>query len=138
MHHVAHAVGGLNLTLRKQGQLAHLGAHEEHRRGVFAGGDAGSAPDAGGGVKGGVGIVLVNRSRIGVGQIAHRVHRNVSARLNDAVKCTAVDHQVAHHRERLSAPWLDGDGVSVLELAHVQLAGGHTAVGAVGLAVDEH
>ena len=138
VNHVAHAVGGFHLALRKQGELAHLGAHKEHCRCVFAGGDAGSATDAGGGVKGSVGVVLFDGYRVGVGQVAHGIHRNESAGLNNSVKGTAVHHQVAHHREGLGPPWLNRNSVAVFELAHMKLAGSHPAVWTVGLAVDEH
>jgi hypothetical protein len=40
--------------------------------------------------------------------------------------------------KRLGPPGLDGDGVAVLEAAHVQLAGGHVAVRPVRASVDEH
>ena len=46
--------------------------------------------------------------------------------------------QVLHHRESRGAPWLNGDGVAVLERAHVQLARGHAATRPVSLAIDEH
>ena len=118
--------------------MAHLRAYKEHGRGVFAGGDAGSATDAGGGIKGSVGVVLLDGCSVGVGQVAHGIHRNESAGLNNSVKCTAVYHQVAHHREGLGPPRLNRNGVAVFELAHMKLAGGHPAVWTVGLAVDEH
>ena len=118
--------------------MAHLSAYKEHGRGVFAGSDAGSATDAGSGVKGSVGVVLLDGCSVGVRQVAHGIHRNESASLNNSVKRTAVHHQVAHHREGLGSPWLYRNSVAVFELAHVKLAGGHPAVWTVGLAVDEH
>ena len=47
-----------------------LGRDEEHRRGVRAGGDAGAAADAGGGVHREVGVVLRDRDRVAVGRAA--------------------------------------------------------------------
>ena len=52
----------LGLALRQQRQVRDLGAHEEVRRGVLAGRDAGAAADAGGGVHGGLDDVLRDRN----------------------------------------------------------------------------
>jgi hypothetical protein len=59
-------------------------------------------------------------------------HGDEAAGLDDAVEGAAVDGEVLDDRERGGAPGLDGDLVAVLELAHVELAGGGAFCGAVG------
>src|SRR5436305_140005 len=49
-----------------------------------------------------------------------------------------VDDEVADDRERRRPPRFDGDRVAVVELAHVQLAGGGAALGTVRPTVDHH
>lgn len=60
----------------------------------------------------------------------------VAAGLDDLIEGGAVYYEVADYWECLGAPWLDPDLVSVLEVAHVELAGGDAGVVAVGTAVD--
>ncbi len=62
---------------------------------------------------------------------------DVPAGADDPVERGPVHHQVLDHRERRRPPRLDVDGVAVLEVPHVQLAGGG-ALGAVRPAVDDH
>ena len=50
----------------------------------------------------------------------------------------AVNHQVFDYRERVAAPRLNGDGIAIVELTHVELAGGDSAVGTVRMTVDVH
>ncbi|GAA3420898.1 hypothetical protein GCM10018952_65740 [Streptosporangium vulgare] len=61
-----------------------------------------------------------------------------AARLDDAVERRAVHDQVLHHREGRGAPRLDGDDRVVLEVTHVQLAGGGRHLLAVRDTVDDH
>jgi hypothetical protein len=102
-------------------QVADLRAHEEHRGGVGAGGDAGAAADAGGRVHGGVGLGLGDRDRVAVGAAAG-AHAHEAAGRDDAVEGAAVDHEVAHDRDGARAPRLDEDLVAVPEDAQVELA----------------
>src|SRR5512132_1607789 len=55
-HHADHPGVTLGLALRQQSQVSDLRGGEQHRRAVGAGGDAGTAPDAGSRVKRAVGI----------------------------------------------------------------------------------
>lgn len=134
-HHGAGAALALDLALGQQCELADLGRHEEHCRAVLAGGHAGAAADAGGRVHGHVGYFLRDGGGVGV-RSAAAVERYVAAGLLDFVEGVAVDHEVAHYGEGCRAPGFDGDGVAVVELAHVQLAGGDALYGAVGVSVD--
>ena len=61
---------------------------------------------------------------------------DVAAGRDDAVEGAAVDHQILDDREGFGAPGLEVELVAVLEVAHVQLADGGAALGAVGDAVD--
>src|SRR5688500_9164649 len=61
--HVDHALVALGLALGQEAEVGDLGAHEERRRAVGAGGDAGAAADAGRDVEGAVGVVLGDRDR---------------------------------------------------------------------------
>ena len=60
----------LGLALGEEVEVRGLGGDEEHGRGVGAGGHAGPAADAGGGVHGEVGVVLGDRDRVAVGGVA--------------------------------------------------------------------
>ena len=134
-HHGAGAAGALHLALGQKGELAHLGRDEEHGRTVLAGSHAGAAADAGGGVHGLVGHLFRDGEVVGVGGAA-AVERHIAAGLLDFIESVTVDHKVADHGESGRTPGFDGDLVAVVELAHVQLAGGDTLHGAVGMAVD--
>ena len=135
-HHFLGATGGLGTTLRQQCQLADLRRYEEHGRAVLTSGDAGSATDAGGAVHCLVGILLRNEDGVGVLCLTC-ANRGVAAGLDNLVEGTAIDHTVLDHGEGCRAPRFDGDDVAIVEAAHIELAGGGTALGlAVGRAVD--
>ena len=65
------------------------------------------------------------------------VDGNKAAGLDDTIKGAAVGDQIFQDGKGLRPPGFDGDGVAVLEFAHVQLTGGG-AFGAVGHAADHH
>lgn len=46
-----------------------------------------------------------------------------STRANNPVVGSAVDDEILHDRERTNTEWLDGDGLAILKLAHIDLAG---------------
>ncbi len=133
--HCARAAGTFNLTLGQECELAYLCADEEHGRAVLAGSHAGAAADAGSGVHSDVSHFLRDGEAVGVRSSA-AVERNVAAGLLDLVECVAVDHEVTHNGECGRAPGFDGDGVLVVKFAHVELAGGDSLNGAVGVSVD--
>jgi hypothetical protein len=85
-----------------------------------------------GGVHGLVGDGLRDGDHVGVGRRA-RARGDVAARLHDAVEGAAVDHEVLDDGERVGAPRLDPHLFAVLELAHVELAGGGGLLRPVGL-----
>src|SRR5690606_10834600 len=89
LHHGQRTPLGLGAALGQQGQLAHLGGHKEHGAAVGAGGHAGAAADAGGGVEGLVGGVLRNGDRVAVHQVAAGVHAHEAASGLDAVEGAA-------------------------------------------------
>ena len=134
-HHGAGTTGALHLTLGQEGKLAHLSRDEEHSRAVLAGCHTGAAADTGSRVHGLVGDLLGDGERVGILGTA-TVDAHIAAGLLDLVESVAVDHEVAYHRERCRAPGLDSDGVLIIELTHVQLAGGDALHGAVGMTVD--
>ena len=126
---------GLQLTLRQQGELGDLGAEEQHRGAVGAGGGAGAATDAGRRVHGLLGHVL--RDEDGVAVLGRAgVDGNVPAGGDNAVQSGTIDDQVLDDREALRTEGLDDDGVAILEPPHVQLAQGRFLVRTVGGAVD--
>ena len=134
-YHGAGAALALYLALGQECELAYLGRYEEHCRAVLAGCHAGAAADTCGGVHGNVGHFLADGEAICVLSAA-AVERHVAAGLLDFIECVAVYHKVANHGERGRAPRLDCDGVAVVELAHVELAGSDALNGTVGVSVD--
>ena len=77
------------------------------------------------------------RDRDGIGiRDAARSGADITSCLDNLVKGRAVHHKVTDHRESLGAPWFNPNVVAVVELAHVQLAGGDAIVVAVRPTVD--
>ena len=134
--HGLSALGCLGTSLGQEGELADLGADEEHGGAVLASCYAGTAADAGGAVHGLVGILLGDEDGVGVLCLAG-ADGGVAAGLDNLVEGRAVDHAVLDDGEAGGAPRLHGDGLAVLETTHVELAGGGAALGlAVGRSVD--
>ena len=134
-YHLLDALVGFDLSLRKHGEVSYLGADEEHGAGVLAGGNAGSAADAFGGIHSHIGEAFGDGDAVGVGHTASG-DADVAAGLDDLVEGRAVDDEVADDGEGFGAPRLDPYLVAVVELAHVELTGGDAVVVAVGTAVD--
>ena len=125
----------LGLALREDAQVGDFGAGKKRRGGVGAGGDAGSAADAGGGVHGAVGDLFGDGDGVAVGSAAGG-DGDVAAGGDDAVEGAAVDHQVLDDGEGVGAPGLQVEFVAVFEVAHGELADRGGAKRAVGFAVD--
>src|SRR5690606_36734577 len=104
---------------------------------VGTGGHTGATSDTGGGIHRRVGGRFRYRDQVGIGGRA-RIDRYVSAGFDDPVEGGPVDHQVTDEGESGRPPWLDDDGLPILELAHVELAGSRPELGAMGLPVDHH
>jgi hypothetical protein len=92
-HHGLDALLGLGTSLREQGELADLGADEEHGGAVLARSHAGAAADAAGAVHGLVGVLLRDEDGVGVLR-STRAHGGIAAGLDDLVEGAAVDHAV--------------------------------------------
>lgn len=133
--HGENAFGAFGLSLGKEVQRGDFSRGEEHGRGVFTGCYASTASDAGGGVKRFISLVFFNRDVVGV-RCGACADVYITAGGDDAVKSRAVDHEVAQDGECLGAERFDPDGVAVFELAHVELAGGDLAFGAVRHTID--
>jgi hypothetical protein len=116
--------------------MSELGADEQMRRRVLAGGDARAAADARGGVHRLLGHVFGNQDRVAVLRAAD-VDGAVAARGDDAIESAPIDDEILHDGEGLRPPRLDGDGVAVLEPAHVELTDRGAAIGSVRHAVDD-
>ncbi len=133
--HCEGAFLALRLALRKVAKVGNLGSGEKHGGGVFAGCHAGTATDAGGGIKGVVGIAFGNGEGI-------RIHGGAGADIDvaaggdDAVEGGPVGNEVPDDREWLGAEGLDPDGVALGVFPHVDLAGGDATLLAVRDAVD--
>jgi len=129
------SLGRARLALGEHVEVSHLGRGEEHRRGVLAGGHAGSAADAGRGVEGALGLGAADGDGVGLGRGAG-VHRHVATRFDEAVEGAAVDHEVLDDGEGGSPPRLDDDDGAIVEAPHVQLTGRDPFVGPVSDPVD--
>ena len=125
----------LNLTLRKKCERADSCSHKEHCRTVLAGGNTGTATNTSCAVHTFLSIFTLDRNGIGIRDTAS-ADRNISSRLKYLVKSLTVHNKVLDYRETLASPRLDGDGVTILELAHMELAGGNLIVRSVSTSVD--
>ena len=123
-------------TLGKEGELRHLRGYEEHGRTILTSGNAGTATDAGGAIHRFVGIGLRNEDGIGVLCLSG-ADGGVTACGLDLVESGAIDHAVLDDGEGGRTPRFNGDDIAIVETAHIELAGGGTALGfAVGRSVD--
>ena len=61
----------------------------------------------------------------------------VGALFDDSVKSGPIDHQVLDDRKSFGPPGLDGDGGPILKAPHVELAGGHMIMRAMGTSINE-
>ena len=130
------ALGSLWTTLRQQSKLGDLGADEEHGRTILTSSYAGTATDAAGAVHSLVSILLGNQDGVGVLCLTC-ADGGIATGLDDLVESGAIDHAVLDNGEAGGAPGLHGDGVAIVELTHIELAGGCAALGlAVRCAVD--
>jgi membrane protein DedA with SNARE-associated domain len=122
-HHGLSAPRALRLALRQEPQVSELGAHEQRGGAIGAGGHAGAAPDALGGVQRALGGLAAHRDRIGLGGAAG-AHGDIAARLHYPVQRAPVHDQVAHEGEGAGAEGLQRDGSAVAERTHREQAGG--------------
>ena len=94
--HAPRPVEALGLALRQQVEVRDLGAGEQHRGAVRAGGDAGAAADADRGVHR-LGLDLgMDRHASSAPASGPAVTRDVAAGLDDPVERRAIGDQVAH------------------------------------------
>lgn len=138
IHSADHREGAavfFNLTLGKVVHMGDLGGGKEHRRSVGTGGDAGPATDTCGGVHGGVGGLLGDGNGVGIDRAAS-TGGDKAAGLNDAVERRTIDDEVFNDGKGFGTPGLDGDGLTVFKVAHMELAGGGFFFGTVWDAVD--
>ena len=61
---------------------------------------------------------------------------NESTCLEDLVKRAAVNDEVLDYRESSTAPRLDSDGCTILEMTHKELTGSHVVIWTVSAAID--
>lgn len=135
LNHSACATCAFNLTLGQQSELANFRADKQHGRAVLASCHTCAATDTGSRVHSYVGNLFRDWEGVGVLSAA-AVERNVAAGLLDFVERVTVNRQVTDYGERSRTPRLDGDSVAVVELTHMELAGGDTLHRPVGMTVD--
>jgi len=126
-NHVLHTAGSLYTALRKQGELADLAGYEEHGRAVLTSCYASTTADAAGAVHCLVSILLGNEDGVGILSLTG-TDGGIAASLNDLIEGIAVNHTVLDDGEGSRAPRLDGDDVTIIEAAHVELTGGGTTL----------
>src|SRR6476619_3423878 len=83
--HVKSPLITLGISLRHRIQMSNFRGGEEHRRGIWTGGNARAAADAGGRIKRSIRPFLRNQNGICI-RSAARGSANEASRLNDAVK----------------------------------------------------
>ena len=136
-NHTEGAAVFFRLALGKGVELASFGRNKEHGTGIFAGGNTGTATNAGSGVHGSISDFFANQDAVSVRSGSCADGDETTSLLN-AIKSTAIDHEVFDDGEGFGAEWLDPNGVSVTEFAHVKLAGRGGFFRAVSDAVDGH
>ena len=135
-NHSLGALGSFGTALRQQGELGDLGADEEHGGTVLTGSYTGTTTDAAGAIHRLVGILLGDEDGIGVLSLTS-ADGGIATGLDNLVEGGAIDHAVLDDRETGRAPGLHSNGLAILELTHVELAGrGTTQSLAVRRAVD--
>ena len=133
-HHGKNALVLFGVALRHQIQVSSLSRGEEHSSAVLAAGYTSTTADAGSGVESGVGCLLTDGRVVSVrSSTGAYVHKTAGG--DDGVQSGTVYHQVTQQRESSSAEGLNPNGVAVLELAHVQLAGSYL-LAAMGYTID--
>jgi len=115
--------------------MTDFGTHKQHGTGVLASRYTSPATDARRRIHSHVGGMLWNQDGVGIGDTT-RGGTDVASRLDDFVEGRTIHHEVTDDRESFGAPRFNPDVVAVLELAHVELAGGDTVVVAVRPTVD--
>jgi hypothetical protein len=134
-HHFLYTFAGFYLTLWQKSKMAYFCTYEEHGTGVFACSYTGSAANAFGGVHGHIGTSFGNGYAIGVWHTSCS-YADIAARLDYFVKSATVHNEVSDYRKWFGPPWFNPYLVAVIELAHVELAGGDTVVVAMWTAID--
>src|SRR5208283_3282697 len=137
LDHGQGAAVAFDLALREMAQMGDFGADEEGGGGVGAGGYASAAADAGGGVHGEVGVLLLDGNGVAVGGAAGG-NGDETAGGDDAVEGGAVNGEILDDGEGFGAPGFEIDFVAVFKVAHVELADGGALEAAVSFAIDHH
>ena len=133
--HLLHAILCLGLTLGQQVEVADFGADEEHGGGILASCDTGTTAYAGGSIHALVGLMLGNENTVGIGHTTSG-GADVATGLDNLVEGGAVYDEVADDREGFGPPRFYPDFIAIVEMAHVQLAGGDAIIVAVRATVD--
>ena len=126
---------GLGTALGEEGERTHPRGHEQHGGTVLTGSNASTATYAGSSIHALLSLVVRNEDIVGI-LGGTGTYGNESAGLEDLVKRTPVDHKVLDDREGGASPRLHGDGRSILEMTHEQLAGSDMVIRTVGASVD--
>ena len=134
-NHRTGAAGSLRTALRKKGEGADTGSHEQHGGTVLTGSYASTATDAGSGIHALFCIVMRDQDVVGI-LGGTGTDRNKTTSLEDLVKGSTVDDQVLDHRETGASPRFNRNRSTVFEMTHEQLAGRHMVVRTMGAAVD--
>ena len=127
----------LGLALRQQAEVGDLGAGEQHAEPFGQAATQAPQPMQAAASNAPSASALGTGIGVRLGRAAGR-RGDVAAGLDDPVERAAVDDQVLDHRERRGPPRLDVDRLAVVEVPHVQLAGGGGLLRAVRHAVDHH
>ena len=133
--HGLDALLGLGTSLGQQCKLADLSAHEEHCRTILASSHTSTTANTRSTVHSLIGGYLADGDGIGI-LCATGVEAHITTCLLNLIEGIAVDHEVFQHREGGTAPRLNGDGLAIVEAAHIKLASGCSRGGAVGVTID--
>lgn len=126
---------GLRTTLRKKSKRADTGSHEKHCRTVLTGSNTSTATNASGCIHTLFSLVVRNEGIVGI-LSRTGANRNESTCLKDLVKRATVNNEVLDNRESGTAPRLDSDGCTILEMTHKELTGSHVVIWTVSAAID--
>src|SRR5690606_20351069 len=117
--------------------MGNLGCRKQHSTSIGTRSYTGTTADTSGCVKGQCSPVFFNWNCITVNGLPC-IDRDKTSGLNNAVKCTPINHEVANDRKSFCAERLNPEVIAILEKPHMKLTGRCALQRTVRTTVDDH